>query len=107
MFWSTMGVMTWDAWWIIAHRVQRRLLQMSQTLDNIELQNEGKGSQMVDPKVAKLIEEFDAATNAIAARIQALIDGGGLNAESEAALQGEVDKLTALGKDPEAPVPAA
>lgn len=59
----------------------------------------------VDPKVAALITQFDAATNAIAARIQKLIDAGGLNAESEAALQAEVTKLTALGADPEAPVP--
>lgn len=59
----------------------------------------------VDPKVAALITQFDAATNAIAARIQKLIDAGGLNAESEAALQAEVTKLTALGADPEVPVP--
>lgn len=95
--------MTWEEWWIVAHRVETRLLKIKQALDKAEIQNEGK-DQMVDPKVAKLIEEFDAATNAIAARIQALINAGGLNAESEAVLQSEVDKLNALGKDPEAPV---
>lgn len=61
---------------------------------------------MVDPKVAALVTEFDSATNAIAARIQKLIDAGGLNAESQAALQSEVDKLTALGSDPSDPVPS-
>lgn len=97
------GLMTWEEWWIVAHRVETRLLKIKQALDKAEIQNEGK-DQMVDPKVAKLIEEFDAATNAIAARIQAPINAGGLNAESEAVLQSEVDKLNALGKDPEAPV---
>lgn len=62
---------------------------------------------MVDPKVAALIAEFDTATNAIAARIQRLIDAGGLSPESQAALEGEVAKLTALGSDPEAPVPTS
>lgn len=62
---------------------------------------------MIDPKVAALIAEFDAATNAIAARIQRLIDAGGLTAESQAAFQSEVDKLNALGADPAQPVPAA
>lgn len=62
---------------------------------------------MVDPKVAALITEFDAATDKIAARIQSLIDAGGLSVESAAALQGEVDKLNTLGQDPANPVPVA
>jgi len=61
---------------------------------------------MVDPKVAALITEFDQATDKIASRIQKQIDTGGLNAESQAALQAEVDKLNALGQDPANPVPA-
>lgn len=60
---------------------------------------------MVDPKVAALIVKFDDATNLIAARIQKLIDAGGLSPESEAALQNEVAKLEALGQDPNNPVP--
>jgi hypothetical protein len=60
---------------------------------------------MIDPKVAALITQFDDATNAIAARIQKLIDAGGLSAESEAALQAEVTKLQTLGQDPGNPVP--
>lgn len=59
----------------------------------------------VSPAVAALIAKFDAATDAIAARIQRLIDAGTLSAEDQAALQGEVDKLTTLGKDPDNPVP--
>lgn len=59
----------------------------------------------VDPKVADLITEFDTATDAIAARIQRLIDAGGLSPESQAALQNEVDKLNQLGQDPNNPVP--
>ena len=60
---------------------------------------------MVDPKVAALIVKFDDATNLIAARIQKLIDNGGLSPESEAALQAEVAKLEALGADQNNPIP--
>lgn len=60
---------------------------------------------MVDPKIAALIVKFDDATNVIAARIQKLIDSGGLSPESEAALVAEVAKLEALGQDPNNPVP--
>lgn len=87
----------------IMQRIQARMLHIAHLLDLAEEQK--KETTMVDPKVAKLITEFDTATNAIAARIQKLIDAGGLNAESESALQAEVDKLTALGADPEQPIP--
>ncbi len=85
-------------------RIQARMLHISHLLDLAEEQK--KETTMVDPKVAKLITEFDTATNAIAARIQKLIDAGGLNADSQAALQAEVDKLTALGADPAQPIPS-
>jgi hypothetical protein len=85
---------------------QMTILRMKHMLDINDLTDEEK-NEMVDPKVAAIITEFDNATNAIAARIQRLIDGGGLNAESQAALQAEVAKLTALGSDPADPIPAA
>lgn len=88
---------------ILAHSIQRRLLAIEQALDLAELK---ENCMAVDPKVAALITEFDTATDAIAARIQRLIDAGGLNADSQAALQAEVDKLNALGQDPQNPVPA-
>ncbi len=87
----------------IMQRTEKRMLHIRHLLDLAE--ENDKETTMVDPKVAKLITEFDVATNAIAARIQKLIDGGGLNAESEAALQAEVDNLTKLGQDPAQPVP--
>lgn len=87
----------------IMQRIQARILHVNHLLD---LAEEGKKeTTMVDPKVAALITQFDSATNAIAARIQRLIDAGGLNAESEAALQAEVDNLTKLGQDPNQPIP--
>ena len=89
----------------ILHKIQGRLLKIKQILDTAEAEKEG--NEMVDPKVAALISEFDTATDKIAARIQALIDNGGLNAESQAALQAEVDKLNLLGQDPNNPVPPA
>ena len=66
-------------------------------------------------QVLDVIKDFaakiDAATNLIAARIQKLIDQvteGTVTPEQVAeALQPEVDKLEAMGKDPENPVPPA
>lgn len=89
---------------VVGHKVQRKLLTVRQTLDCKEMSEE-EGNMAVDPKVADLITEFDTATDAIAARIQRLIDAGGLSPESQAALQNEVDKLNQLGQDPNNPVP--
>ncbi len=89
----------------LEHAIARQLLRINQMFEIHELKRTGEENTMVDPKVAALITQFDAATNAIAARIQALIDNGGLNADSEAALTAEVAKLTALGQDPNNPVP--
>jgi len=88
----------------IQHHTEMTLLSIRQMLDLANLSKEEQ-EMAVDPKVAALITEFDTATNAIAARIQKLIDAGGLNADSQAALQAEVDKLTALGQDPANPIP--
>lgn len=90
----------------VFHKIQRTLLVIKQLLDVNEAEAQGE-TTMVDPKVAALITEFDNATDKIAARIQALIDNGGLNAESQAALQAEVDKLNLLGQDASNPVPPA
>ena len=61
----------------------------------------------VSQPVAQLVGEFDVASNAIAARIQTLINNSQtLSADDTKALQDEVDKLTALGKDPANPIPA-
>lgn len=86
----------------LSHKIECTQLRMKQALDIAELQDKDK---MIDPKVAQIISQFDAATDAIAARIQRLIDAGGLSPDSEAALTAEVTKLQALGKDPEVPVP--
>lgn len=64
----------------------------------------------LDPTIANLIAQIDNATTAVANRIQALIDkannaGQLTSAEIAAALQPEVDRLTALGSDPANPVP--
>lgn len=59
----------------------------------------------VDPRITQLLADFDAATNAISARIQALMDqiaaGTVDNDAIVAALSAEKDKLDALGKSPE------
>ena len=73
-------------------RIIERVNAMSQVLDQIK----------------DYAAKIDDATNAIAARIQALIDkvnaGTATPEEISAVLQPEVDKLSELGKDP---VPAA
>jgi len=87
---------------LLQHHTQRVLLWIDQAIEIHLL--EGK-EEMIDPKVAALITQFDEATNKIAARIQKLIDAGGLSADSEAALQSVVNNLKSLGQDPENPVP--
>lgn len=57
----------------------------------------------MDSTVADLLARIDTATNAIAAKIQALIDkanaaGSATAADIAAALSPEVDKLEAMGK---------
>jgi hypothetical protein len=70
--------------------IMEKIQTMSQVLDQIK-------------DYAAMIDE---ATNAIAARIQALIDkvnaGTATPEEISAVLQPEVDKLSELGKDPAA-----
>ena len=64
-------------------------------------------SQVLD-QVKDFAAKIDEATNAIAARIQTLIDkinaGTATPEEIAAVLQPEVDRLTDLGKDPSNPV---
>lgn len=84
--------------------IERRFLHMQQALDIALLKEK---DVMVDPKIAALITQFDAATDKIAARIQKLIDAGSFSDEDNAALQAEVDKLNLLGQDPANPVPPA
>ncbi len=89
-----------------AHCIARRLLHVEQTLDEYELKEK---DMAVSKEVADLIAKFDAATDAIAARIAKLITNINppLSPEDQAALQAEVDKLNTLGQDPNNPVPAA
>lgn len=91
----------------LLQRIQRNLLLIEHTLDLKDFK-ESNPVMAIDPKVAALIAEFDAATDKIAARIQKLIETDtSLSAESQAALQAEVDKLNLLGQDPAQPVPPA
>lgn len=87
---------------VIMQRAQLQMLQLHQLLDLINLQ---EGDKMVDPAVAAIIQEFNVETDAVAARIQRLIDGGALSADSKAALEVVVTRLHALGQDPANPIP--
>lgn len=89
----------------IAHRIQSRMLGISQALDIKELENP---NMAVNPQVADLITKFDNATDAIASRIQRIVSNVNppLSAEDTAAFQAEIDKLNALGQDPSNPVPS-
>ena len=87
------------------HLLIRRLDEIDEILEVAEAT--AQGVTMVDPAVADLCKQFDVATSAVGARIQRVIEKGGLNADSKAALQAEVDGLTAMGKDPEEPIPQA
>ncbi len=77
------------------HKIQHNLLTLNQQLDIATLQG---ANEMVSPSVQAILDAVDAATNAIAARIQALIDASGLSADEKAAFAAEITKLEALGK---------
>ncbi len=77
------------------HKIQHKLLDISQLLDIHNLEG---ANMAVSKAVQDILDAVDAATNAIAARIQALIDGSGLSADEKAAFAAEVTKLQALGK---------
>ena len=84
-------------------RCQSRIL----TTQNLILERIEDMSQVLD-QVKDFAAKIDEATNAIAARIQTLIDkinaGTATPEEIAAVLQPEVDRLTELGKDPSNPV---
>lgn len=87
----------------LEHKIQRRLLEIEQTLELHELK---EPNMAVSPQTEELITKFDVATNAIATRIQNLVSNTpALSADDQAAFQAEIDKLTALGQDPNNPVP--
>lgn len=88
------------------HEIRRKLLVAGQGLDILLL----KETDMVDPTITAVIKDIDDATNAIAARIQKLIDdaaaAGSLTAaEVVAALAPEVAKLKLMGANPAPPTP--
>ena len=91
---------------IVLERVLRRqariLRYQNQIIERIE-----DMSEVLD-QVKDFAAKIDAATNAIAVRIQTLIDkinaGTATPEEIAAVLQPEVDRLTELGKDPANPV---
>ena len=83
-------------------RRQARILS-NQTLILERMENM---SQVLD-QVRDFAAKIDEATNAIAARIQTLVDkvnaGTATPEEIAAVLQPEVDRLTEMGKDPSNP----
>ena len=85
----------------ILRRQQRILDCQIITMERIE-----DMSQVLD-QIKDFAAKIDAATNTIAARIQALIDkvnsGTASSEEIAAVLQPEVDRLTEMGKDPANP----
>ena len=85
----------------ILRRQQRILDCQIITMERIE-----DMSQVLD-QIKDFAAKIDAATNTIAARIQALIDkvnsGTASSEEIAAVLQPVVDRLTEMGKDPANP----
>lgn len=83
------------------HSIQDKLLAAAQGLDILLIKEK---HMAVDPTITAVIAQIDDATNAIAARIQKLIDAANASgsvsaAEVVAALGPEVAKLQALGAD--------
>ena len=85
----------------LLRRQARILSNQTLILERIEIM-----SQVLD-QVRDFAAKIDEATNAIAARIQTLVDkinaGTATPEEIAAVLQPEVDRLTEMGKDPSNP----
>jgi hypothetical protein len=87
--------------------IERILRQQKRIINNqiIIIERIESMSQVLD-QIKDYAAKIDQATNAIAARIQVLIDkvnaGTATPEEIAAVLQPEVDKLSELGKDPAA-----
>ena len=85
----------------LLRRQQRILNNQTTIIERIEAM-----SQVLD-QIKDFAAKIDEATNAIAARIQALIDkvnsGTATPEQIAAVLQPEVDRLTEMGKDPANP----
>jgi putative protein kinase ArgK-like GTPase of G3E family len=89
----------------ITHKIQRTQLRIAQMLDLHELKKSGEEDMPISPAVATLITGFDDATNAVADRIQKLVNASGLTPEEVAAFQVEIERLKTLGQDPSNPIP--
>lgn len=61
----------------------------------------------MDTRIAKLIADFDAETNAISSRIDTLIANAGSSEEIIAGLEPISARLKALAADPAQPIPPA
>jgi hypothetical protein len=85
----------------LLRRQQRILDNQTTIIERVE-----DMSQVLD-QIKDFAAKIDEATNAIAARIQALVDkvnaGTATPEEIAAVLQPEVDRLTEMGKDPANP----
>ena len=85
--------------------LEKLLRRQQRILDNqlIVFERMEAMSEVLD-QIKDFAAKIDAATNAVAARIQALIDkvnaGTATPEEIAAVLQPEVDRLTEMGKDP-------
>lgn len=60
----------------------------------------------IGQETLRVLNEIDAATTAIGERIEALVAGADLTDEEKAAFQVQIDRLKALGTDPNDPVPS-
>ena len=94
---------------ILSAVLERLLRRQARILNNqIHILERLEDMSEVLDQVKDFAAKIDAATNAIAVRIQTLIDkvnaGTATPEEIAAVLQPEVDRLTELGKDPSNPV---
>src|SRR5438046_10713450 len=89
----------------LEYKIKHRLLDIELAVYLQTLTEEEK-NMAVSADTQQLIQSFDTATSAIADRIQRLVAQTGLSADDKAAFQTEIDKLNALGKDSNKPVPS-
>ncbi len=86
-------------------RTHRLNVQILTSLSRLERQ--GEKLMAIGQETARVISEIDAATTAIATRIDQLVLDSDLTAEEKAEFQRISERLRALGANPEQPVPPA
>ena len=90
----------------LQHNQGIKLIEIKYKLKLFELKQFGTGDEMENPEVVAIVQEFNVATDEVAARIDRIVAGAiGLSVEDKMAFAAVTTRLHALGKDSVNPIP--